>query len=219
MMPRGPDVAATQRDLAWPPSAVGTAGSRNKTDRRIPMTSVDHFARFGLPRAIAVDRKALDRAYERQSFRLHPDLLAAAPESEQQQAQQAAADLNEAYRTLASDPERAAYLLGLLIADARASGRLAAGAKLNTEALPDGFLQEMFLLQEEVDDVGARGDPAALSHLRSQVESRQAATLRERTQLFDAGAVDLQAIQSNLNQERYLVRLLERLANPAPDGL
>ena len=168
----------------------------------------DHFARFGLPRRYPVDRKALDAAYERQSFQLHPDLLTGAGDAEKAAAQQASADLNEAYRVLTSDAERAGYLLGLL------SG----GRKLNTEALPEGFLQAMFMLQEEAEDL----DPANTERrkeVREDVEERMQRVLENRDALFaltekDPRAVDanlLQGIQSNLNEERYLRRLLERL--------
>jgi molecular chaperone HscB len=173
---------------------------------------VDHFARFGLPRQYGVDRKALEQAYQRLSFQHHPDLVAAAPPDERQRAQQAAADLNEGYRTLSSDAERAAYLLALLARDL-----LPPGAKLNAEALPKGFLQEMFLLQERVDELG-EDDQEALAPLRHQVEAEHTQTLTERARLFaqPADAAALQAIQSNLNQEKYLLRLLDRLNGKNP---
>ncbi len=174
-----------------------------------PVTSVDHFTRFGLPHRYALDLKALDQAYERLSFEHHPDFLATAAADERQRAEQAAAELNEAYRTLRSEPERAAYLLGLMV-----ELRPPPGGKLNAEALPPGFLQEMFLLQEQVEE--ATG--AAAQALRTQVEARHRDTLAQRARLFAAagpalavGALALQDIQSNLNQEKYLLRLLARL--------
>jgi molecular chaperone HscB len=178
---------------------------------------MDHFERFGLPRRLAVERQALERAYERLSFQHHPDFLTAAPPEERERAQHAAAALNEAYRTLTDDTGRAAYLLELLVDEARSAGRLPPGAKLNTEALPAGFLQEMFGLQEEVDDAP---DAAALAALQAPVKARRAATLAERERLFGqaaagADAALLQTLQSNLNQEKYLLRLLERL-RPTP---
>jgi molecular chaperone HscB len=180
----------------------------------------NHFARFGLPLRYLVDLAALERAYTQLSFELHPDFLATAPAEERQRAQQAAAELNEGYTTLRNEPERAAYLLALLVAQARDAGRLPVGHKLDSEALPEGFLQEMFLLQEEVDD--AAGNDAAGAALREQVAARHRDTLAARAALFERAAAslaaatqaaaDLQAIQSNLNQEKYLLRLLERLA-------
>ena len=172
----------------------------------------NHFARFGLQVRYAIDLEALERAFTQQSFALHPDFLANAAEAERQRAQHASADLNTAYRTLRSEPERAQYLLGLLVREAQATGRLAPGAQLDAEALPKDFLQEMFVLQEEVE--AATGEAAAA--LRAQVEARHRGTLAGRARLFEeaAQAADserLQALQSNLNQEKYLLRLLERL--------
>jgi molecular chaperone HscB len=172
------------------------------------MTHADHFARFGLARRYGLARKALDAAYERLSFAHHPDLFATAPPDERLEAERTAAAINDAYRVLSSDSERAAYLLALH----------AAGRALNTEALPPGFLQDMFTLQEEVDELDP-GDAARRAHLRGEVERRMAGVLAERAALFGgveqapppAAIEALQAIQGNLNEERYLRRLLERL--------
>jgi len=177
-----------------------------------PVISVDHFARFGLPRRYALDLKALDQAYERLSFEHHPDFLAAAAADEKQRAEQAAAELNEAYRSLRSEPERAAYLLGLLARDAQREGKVPAVWQPNREALPPGFLQEMFRLQEEVDE--AKGEAAQL--LRSQINAHRLALVGARLSLFERAqseldADTLQTLQSVLNQEQYLLRLLERL--------
>lgn len=166
---------------------------------------VDHFARFGLPRRYALERKALDAAYERLSFAHHPDLLAGADAERKREAERAAAELNESYRVLSSDSERAAYLLGLL----------SNGAVLNTEALPPGFLQAMFLLQEEVEDLDP-ADAARRQEVRAEVEQRLAQVLEAREALFSQAEQSatrevLQEIQINLNEERYLHRLLERL--------
>ncbi len=171
-------------------------------------TPLDHFSRFGLPRRYAVDRKALDTAYERLSFEQHPDLLAGAPPERQEAAQHQSAGLNEGYRVLCSDGERTTYLLGLL----------ADGRKLNTEALPDGFLQAMFMLQEEVDELDA-ADAKGRAALKADVDEKVTLVLAERGGLFAqiegrSGMADLallQQVQSNLNEERYLRRLLERL--------
>jgi len=175
----------------------------------------NHFARFGLPLRYPLDLAALERAYTQLSFELHPDFLAAAPPEERKRAQQAAAELNEGYTTLRGEPDRAAYLLALLTEQARASGSLPAGHKLNGEALPEGFLQQMFLLQEDADE--AAGNDVAAAALRDTISARHRAALAERAGLFERAAgslaaADLQAIQSNLNQEKYLLRLLGRLA-------
>jgi molecular chaperone HscB len=173
---------------------------------------VDHFARFGLPRRYEVDPVALERAYERLSFQLHPDLLVNASPEERQRAQQAAADLNAAYRTLSDATGRAEYLIGLLAQEAQAAGGVPSGWKLDATALPKDFLQEMFVLQEEVEE--AQG--AEAEALRSQVNARRVMLLGARGAAFDkagqgVNAELLQTLQSLLNQERYVLRLLNRL--------
>ena len=176
---------------------------------------VDHFTRFALPRRYAIDRAALEAAYERLTLAHHPDFVAAAPEAERRAAEQASAAVNEGYRVLRSDAERAAYLLRLL-ADGRA---------LDANALPAGFLQEMFGLQEEVEELGEDGSPERKAQLRNEANAKRAAIQAGRAVLFDqataaGGPADLerlQAIQSNLNCERYLLRLLERLDGQRDD--
>jgi molecular chaperone HscB len=168
----------------------------------------DHFARFGLPRRYAVDLAQLDAAYERLSFAHHPDFVAGAPPQARAEAEHAAAALNEAYRILRSGDERAAYLLGLL----------AAGQAPDGEPLPPGFLQEMFGLQEDIENLPA-GDSAGRAGLLAQVRERQARVLEARQALFarleaappPAPQEALRALQANLNCARYLRRLADSL--------
>jgi molecular chaperone HscB len=174
--------------------------------------SADYFQLFGLPRQYALDLKALDAAYEKLSFALHPDFQQALDTSESGapgavQVQRLAADINAGYRTLRDPASRGAYLLGLL----------AAGREFDKRQLPPGFLRQMFLLQEEVDELGDDAAADAKRPLRESVGARLKETLSERERLFEvlgtAPLADaLQAIQSNLDQEKYLHRLLERLA-------
>lgn len=169
---------------------------------------VDAFALFGLPRSHRLDAGALERAYERLSLALHPDLFATAPAEELAAAQRLAAAINEGYRTLRDEPARARYLLELL----------AGAGALDTKALPQGFLQEMFLLQEAVDELDADAGEAERQAHRQPIQERLERVREERAERFrvlEAAATPsretLQAVQSNLNQENYLRRLLERL--------
>jgi molecular chaperone HscB len=173
--------------------------------------SADYFQLFGMRRAYAIDPAALERTYEKLSFALHPDFQDAldtgGPAAPRQvELQRLAAQINEGYRTLRDESARGAYLLSLL----------AAGRELDKRQLPPGFLQQMFVLQEQVDELGEQGPAEARRPLREAVEQRRRETLAERARLFAAlgeapGAAQVQAIQSNLNQEKYLLRLLERL--------
>lgn len=168
----------------------------------------DPFALFELPRRYEIDRGALDAAYERLTLAHHPDFFSTAPAEEKAEAERISAAVNEGYRLLRDDRARAAYLLRVL----------ADGRELDTQALPQGFLQEMFGLQEEVEELADDGDPVRIAQLREEADAQRGTLLAERTRLFAEAEEGqrpplelLQAIQSNLNCERYLQRLLERL--------
>lgn len=164
------------------------------------------FQIFGLPPSYEIDFAELEAAYERLSLEHHPDLFAVAGEEEQARSQRISARVNEGYRVLNSDGRRSAYLLGLLSKD----------RELDATRLPEGFLQEMFQLQEELDDLEKTDDAQSRAKLKEQVEQRVAGVLTERKALFAQGEAEpsakvLQEIQTNLNCEKYLHRLLERL--------
>lgn len=171
----------------------------------------DYFALFGLERRYPLDRTRLDEAYERLSLEHHPDFVAGGSAEEKARAHRMSARVNEGYRVLTSELERAAYLLRLLAGE----------TPPETDALPEGFLQAVFLLQEEVDELEEGGDPAERAALREQAEARMAEVRDERARLFDEAAAGngtvtetFQAIQANINSERYLRRLLDRLRQP-----
>ncbi len=171
----------------------------------------NYFELFGLPPSYRIDRAGLDAAYEKLSLENHPDFFASAPPEEQQRALVTTSRLNQGYGILTADDRRAAYLLELLAG--------ANGQELDTGDLPPGFLQQMFALQEELDEIegGGGADAEAIAALSGQVDSRLAKVAEERERMFanvESGEQTeaLQAIQSNLNCEKYLRRLLERLA-------
>ncbi|MDH5752743.1 MAG: DnaJ domain-containing protein [Deltaproteobacteria bacterium] len=186
----------------------------NKPLRPSASDGEDYFRLFGLPRSYAIDRASLDSAYEELSLSCHPDFFAAAPAPELAAARAKSTLVNEAYRVLSSDSLRAEYLLGLL----------AAGRSLDTRALPEGFLMEMLELQEELDELFPPESPPATDgpqagqaqRMRGLVKERLESLLEERRKLF-AGAGEspdeqiLRGLQTNLNCEKYLNRLLERL--------
>ena len=177
-------------------------------------TAGNYFELFGLPVDHLIDKGRLDAEYERLSLETHPDFFSNAPSEEQQTALNRSAEVNEAYRVLSHESRRATYLLGLLAQTAQG------GVELNKTALPDGFLQEMFALQEELEDFDPAADNGRAKELREQIGGRLADVVTKRGKLF-AVARDqandnnqwntLQAIQTNLNCEKYLLRLMDRL--------
>ena len=172
--------------------------------------SGNYFQLFGLPVTHQMDQQRLDAEYEKLSLETHPDFFTQAPPEEQQEAHRRSAQVNEGYRILGNESRRAAYLLGLLVQQAEG------GVELNQTALPDGFLQEMFFLQEELEEFDPAADPHHTEKLRAQFRERLESVATERGQLFTEALREvrqetLQAIQTNLNCEKYLLRLMERL--------
>lgn len=73
----------------------------------------NYFELFQLACALEVDERQLTERYRALQRELHPDRFAAAGPQEGRLAAQAAAHVNQAYRTLSDRHERAAYLLRL----------------------------------------------------------------------------------------------------------
>ncbi len=72
----------------------------------------DYFALFGLQPSFLIDSKALAATYRELAREVHPDRFAGGSASEQREAVEHAARLNDAYQTLRSPTQRALYLLG-----------------------------------------------------------------------------------------------------------
>ena len=185
--------------------------NRAKTPHNAMPEPKDFFTLFGLRRGIEIDQEGLEAAYERLTLEHHPDFFATAPEADRLEAEGISARVNEGYRVLTDEMDRAAYLLELL----------ANGRSLDGQRLPDGFLQEMFMVSEEVDELDANATPERVAGLTREIQQRMAATQETRNRLFDdvaatAGEPQLRAIQEHLNCERYFRRLLTTLEEKTP---
>jgi len=138
---------------------------------------------------------------------LHPDFYGSAPEAEQLLSETASTILNTAYKTLHEPTLRAGYLLHLL----------AEKQQLDEGSLPDGFLAEMFLLQEELDELLDSVNSVELSAMHDDLQNRKMDIEADYVPLFKKhddhpeNSGILQQLQSHLNAERYLRRLLERI--------
>src|SRR4051812_3359126 len=75
--------------------------------------SKDYFEFLELPRNLAIDPKELEKRFYALSRQLHPDLHSRKSPAERDQAEEATAILNDAYRTLRDPVKRAEYLLKL----------------------------------------------------------------------------------------------------------
>jgi molecular chaperone HscB len=172
---------------------------------------VDFFEVLGFPISFEIKPADLEERYQQLSLELHPDFYGSAPEAEKRLSESATAILNTAFNTLREPTSRADYLLHLLCKK----------QKLDERSLPDGFLGEMFFLQESLDELLESGNEAELSGMREDLNGRQKNIEADYSPLFkkfEDNPEDpeiLQQLQTHLNAERYLRRLLDRI--PAID--
>ena len=170
---------------------------------------LNHFEVMGLSRCFEIDSGELESLYQRLTLEKHPDFFGAAPEEQKQLSEKYSVMLNAAYSTLREPATRAAYLLSLL----------ARGKNLQIDKLPEGFLHEMFIFQESLDEILESDDQSALLKMNEDLQKRHIliesdyATLFKKLETSPESTEILQQLQTQLNTERYLRRLLDRI-NP-----
>lgn len=123
-----------------------------------------YFELFQLPAAFDIDNETIEQTYRRLAARFHPDKFAAASSFEQKQAVMMAATLNDAYRTLMSPIDRAAYLLK--------SQGMDADAPEHTGFAPE-FLMQQMEWREALEDGRSAGNEAALLKLDKEIAAEQ----------------------------------------------
>ena len=168
---------------------------------------LDHFKVMGLPHCFEIDSVELENRYQRLTLELHPDFFGAAPEKQKRLSEKSSVMLNAAYSSLNEPASRARYLLSLFAKE----------KKIQTDALPEGFLKEMFILQESLDEMLESCDQSDLSIMNEDLQNRYASIEPNYAALFKKFKTSpenneiLQQLQTQLNAERYLRRLLDRI--------
>ena len=170
-------------------------------------SEIDLFEVMGIAIDFEINSEELEERYLRLSLQLHPDFFGAAPEEEKRTSEKASAILNTAYNTIREPTSRAGYLLFLFSKE----------RKQNERSLPDGFLQEIFILQESLDELLESSDSFALKKMNEDllarhkdIESYYAPLFRKFKDLPEDFNI-LQNLQTHLNAARYLRRLLDRI--------
>ena len=168
---------------------------------------IDHFEVMGLPHCFEIDSVELENRYQRLTLEMHPDFFGAAPEKQKRLSEKSSVMLNAAYSTMREPASRARYLLLLLARE----------KNLQTDALPEGFLQEMFIFQESLDEILESGDQSALCKMNEELQKRHTfiesnyGALFKKFENSPENHEILQQLQTQLNAERYLRRLLDRI--------
>jgi molecular chaperone HscB len=183
----------------------------------------DYFTFFELPRKLVIDPADLEQRFRNMSRQFHPDYFYNATPIERRASLERSSYLNDAYRTLRHPIDRVEYLLGLQGCGLRRSGEAA-------PRVPEGLLEDVFALNEELDEVralragGAAADVwrARLERARQPVEARRQAHEEQLASwsgrwdaLVDAGGTDaerrevLAALRERVLERQYIGKMLE----------
>jgi molecular chaperone HscB len=106
----------------------------------------DYFAFFGLPRKLKLDPADLEQRFRSLSRQFHPDYFYNAEPAERRASLERSSYLNDAYRALKQPASRIEYLL-------RVEGLAAASPEEAARQVPPGLLEEVFTLNEELDEI------------------------------------------------------------------
>ena len=189
----------------------------------------DFFSFLGLPRKLRIDMADLEQRYRALSRQFHPDYFYNAPPAERRGALEKSSYLNDAYRTLKNPIARVEYLLKLegLVAGAATGTQEREG--FSRAAPPQGLLEEVFALNEELDEVReqkASGAPAEqwrarLGKARQPIDAKRAeheSQLQELSERWDAvGDTEtangdrrkvLEALRDRILERNYINNLL-----------
>ena len=171
----------------------------------------DYFSLLGLPRRFDLDADELHRKFLALNRHAHPDFHVDDSPEVRELSLRVSATVNDAYRTLADPAARAAYLLELL------GGKSSADDK----SVPEGFLDTMMMMQEELADAKGDGNEGELARLGRVLRTQHDGLIRRVGELFaqyDEGvgcravADDLLAeIRKQLNAVSYVKKLLAQL--------
>ena len=182
----------------------------------------DYFSFFGLPRKLAIDLDDLERRFRSLSRQFHPDFFYTASATERLASLERASYLNDAYRVLRQPLDRAEYLLKI-------EGLPSVGRHQDSAELPAGVLEEVFALNEELDDIrAAREAGATADQLRGRLEAarrpveeraaRQEAQLDALFQRWDKQAEEeappdvrratLESLRNLVQQRSYIANLI-----------
>lgn len=188
----------------------------------------DYFAFLGVPRRLTFDAAALEQRFRALSRQFHPDFFYNATPAERRASLERSSYLNDAYRTLKQPVTRVAYLLEL-------EGALTAADRGDPGAskhVPPDLLEEVFALNEELDEVrGLRDSGAAAAEWQARLEQaaipienkrleheRQLEELSARWDVVaerdsaDADRRDvLQALRDRVLERNYIINLLETI--------
>jgi molecular chaperone HscB len=136
----------------------------------------DYFTFFGLPRQLTLDRQDLERRFRELSRKFHPDYFYNAPPSDRLASLERSSYLNDAYRVLRDPVSRLEHLLAV-------EGLPSAKSDEGTTRVPPALLEEVFALNEELDEIRAlRESGADAARLQARLEAARVPIERKRSE-------------------------------------
>ncbi len=176
----------------------------------------DYFQFLGLPRKLHLDVGHLERRFRDLSRQFHPDYFYNATSAERRASLERSSYLNDAYRTLKNPVTRAEYLLKL------------EGMNTTASATPPGLLEEVFALNEELDEIRERRSAGApREEIATRLERARTPIERKRDEHehdLDALATKwdatgdcqvLEALRDRILERNYINNLLASIAQEA----
>jgi molecular chaperone HscB len=174
----------------------------------------DYFRFLGLPRKLRIESADIERRFRELSRQFHPDYFYNATAAERRASLERSSYLNDAYRTLKQPIGRVEYLLQL-------EGLAAVNPQEASKQVPPELLQEVFALNEELDEIRelrAAGAPEAevrsrLERARQPIEEKRAeheAQLTSLSEQWDALPDDAPAEERRTVLTALRARMLER---------
>ena len=161
-----------------------------------------YFNLFQLEPSFNIDTEALEQTYRALAARFHPDKFASASAFEQKQAVMMSSTINDAYRTLKSPIDRAAYLLK--------SQNIDADAPEHTSFSPE-FLMQQMEWRETLMDAQMEQNHDAIRALDQEIQEVQSNLYQDLQQAFEQQ--DYESATQWVRHGRFLNKLRNEIAS------
>ena len=161
-----------------------------------------YFNLFQLEPSFNIDTEALEQTYRALAARFHPDKFASASAFEQKQAVMMSSTINDAYRTLKSPIDRAAYLLK--------SQNIDADAPEHTSFSPE-FLMQQMEWRETLMDAQIEQNHDAIRALDQEIQEVQSTRYQDLQQAFEQQ--DYESAAQWVRHGRFLNKLRNEIAS------
>ena len=161
-----------------------------------------YFNLFQLEPSFNIDTEALEQTYRALAAQFHPDKFASASAFEQKQAVMMSSTINDAYRTLKSPIDRAAYLLK--------SQNIDADAPEHTSFSPE-FLMQQMEWRETLMDAQMEQNHDAIRALDQEIQEVQSNLYQDLQQAFEQQ--DYESAAQWVRHGRFLNKLRNEIAS------